>query len=64
MHRSLFHYDLPQELIARHPPNRRSASRLLVVDGPTGRCRHHQFPDLLERTRANAGDGGQSRAST
>ncbi len=48
MHRSLFHYDLPQELIARHPPNRRSASRLLVVDGPTGRCRHHQFPDLLE----------------
>lgn len=43
-----FHFDLPDALIARHPLERRSASRLLVLDGPSGNLSHRQFPDLLE----------------
>lgn len=43
-----FHFDLPDELIARHPLAERSASRLLVLDGPSGEVAHRQFPDLLD----------------
>jgi S-adenosylmethionine:tRNA ribosyltransferase-isomerase len=32
-----FAYDLPAELIAQEPPPERSAGRMLVVDGPSGR---------------------------
>lgn len=45
-----FDYDLPPELIAQHPLERRDASRLLVLDRTTGAFRHHRFaelPDLL-----------------
>ena len=42
-----FHFDLPDELIARYPLAERSASRLLCLDGPTGECQHRQFRDLL-----------------
>lgn len=31
-----FQFDLPDSLIARHPLAERRASRLLVLDGPTG----------------------------
>jgi S-adenosylmethionine:tRNA ribosyltransferase-isomerase len=48
MRRELFHYDLPPELIATHPPQRRGDSRLLELDGPSGALSHHQFPDLLQ----------------
>lgn len=48
MRRALFHYDLPSQLIAGHPPARRRDSRLLVLDGPSGRCAHRRFPELLE----------------
>ena len=37
-----FDYDLPDELIARHPLPERTASRLLHIDGP-----HKQFTDRL-----------------
>lgn len=43
-------YDLPPELIAQQPAARRDASRLLVLERETGRCRHETFanlPDLL-----------------
>ncbi|MCQ4346164.1 tRNA preQ1(34) S-adenosylmethionine ribosyltransferase-isomerase QueA [Pseudomonas stutzeri] len=42
-----FHFELPDELIARHPLAERRASRLLVLDGPSGQLSHRQFPDLL-----------------
>jgi S-adenosylmethionine:tRNA ribosyltransferase-isomerase len=43
-----FHFDLPESLIARHPLPERRASRLLVLDGPTGALEHRRFGDLLE----------------
>jgi S-adenosylmethionine:tRNA ribosyltransferase-isomerase len=41
-----FDYDLPQELIAQEPPAERGASRLLHLDGATGRLADLQFRDL------------------
>lgn len=51
MNVSDFHFDLPDELIARYPLRERSASRLLCLDGTTGDTEHRVFselPDLLE----------------
>lgn len=48
MQRADFHFDLPQELIARYPSEVRSDCRLLCVDGSSGQFSHHQFPDLVE----------------
>jgi S-adenosylmethionine:tRNA ribosyltransferase-isomerase len=39
-------YDLPPELIAQHPAERRDESRLLVYDRAAGRPRHRRFGDL------------------
>jgi S-adenosylmethionine:tRNA ribosyltransferase-isomerase len=39
-------YDLPPELIAQHPAERRDASRLLVWDRVTRKMRHRIFSDL------------------
>jgi S-adenosylmethionine:tRNA ribosyltransferase-isomerase len=39
-------YELPQELIAQHPLERRDYSRLLVHDRTTGETRHRRFDDL------------------
>ena len=44
-------YDLPPELIAQHPADRRDESRLLVFERRTGSVRHRVFrdlPDLLQ----------------
>jgi S-adenosylmethionine:tRNA ribosyltransferase-isomerase len=46
MRRTDFHYDLPDELIAQAPLGDRSASRLLVVDGPAGTWRDARFREL------------------
>ncbi len=51
MKTSDFHYDLPEELIAQHPPKRRDESRLLVLERQTGRLFDRKFPDLLEYLR-------------
>lgn len=51
MNVSDFHFDLPDELIARYPLKERSASRLLCLDGITGDTTHRLFthlPDLLQ----------------
>jgi S-adenosylmethionine:tRNA ribosyltransferase-isomerase len=39
-------YDLPAELIAQHPAERRDASRLLVYDRRSGETRHRVFAEL------------------
>jgi S-adenosylmethionine:tRNA ribosyltransferase-isomerase len=46
MQRSDFRYHLPPELIAQHPLPERSASRLLVLEGPSRRYIDRQFTDL------------------
>ncbi|MEA3149399.1 MAG: S-adenosylmethionine:tRNA ribosyltransferase-isomerase [Gammaproteobacteria bacterium] len=46
MRRTDFHFELPKELIAQRPAEERSASRLLVVDGATGRQTDSAFKDL------------------
>lgn len=46
-----FQFDLPDELIARYPLPERRASRLLVLDGPSGAIAHKQFTDLLDYLR-------------
>lgn len=43
-----FHFDLPNELIARHPAEKRTGSRLLCVDGDSGAIVHRGFAELLE----------------
>lgn len=41
-----FYYDLPPELIAQTPIQRRDASRLLTLNKATGETGHHHFYDL------------------
>nr|HML38694.1 S-adenosylmethionine:tRNA ribosyltransferase-isomerase [Bacillota bacterium] len=48
MHINDFDYDLPEELIAQHPADKRDESRLLVVDRKTGRLEHRHFYNILE----------------
>ena len=48
MHRQLFHYDLPESLIAAEPAAERTGSRLLCLDGESGELVHSLFPDLLD----------------
>jgi S-adenosylmethionine:tRNA ribosyltransferase-isomerase len=47
-----FHFDLPEELIAQHPPAERGASRMLVLDRETDAVRDAMFRDLPEYLRA------------
>lgn len=46
-----FNYELPDELIARYPLAKRSASRLLCLE--RGTISHRQFTDLLELIQPN-----------
>lgn len=43
-----FHFDLPDELIARYPQPERTASRLLQLNGNTGAVKDGSFKDVLE----------------
>jgi len=45
---SEFKFDLPLDLIAQHPSNRRDESRLMVVDRKTGVIEHKMFKDVLD----------------
>ncbi|MFC3025019.1 tRNA preQ1(34) S-adenosylmethionine ribosyltransferase-isomerase QueA [Vibrio zhugei] len=47
MHVSDFHFDLPDELIARYPKEERTASRLLQLDGNSGELVDGTFKDVL-----------------
>jgi S-adenosylmethionine:tRNA ribosyltransferase-isomerase len=48
METSALEYDLPPELIAQRPVERRDESRLLVYDRATGEVRHRRFSELPE----------------
>ena len=43
-----FDYDLPRELIAQHPAERRDESRLLVLDRRADALEHRRFRDLAD----------------
>lgn len=42
-----FYFDLPEELIAQHPLEKRDVSRLMVVDKKTGKIEHKIFKDIV-----------------
>lgn len=48
MKTSDFDYNLPEELIAQTPIEKRDASRLMVVDRDTKKIEHRHFYDLIE----------------
>ncbi|WP_280568308.1 tRNA preQ1(34) S-adenosylmethionine ribosyltransferase-isomerase QueA [Chromohalobacter sp. 296-RDG] len=54
MQRADFHFDLPDELIARYPSETRSDCRLLCLDDESGEVQHRRFTDLL--TQLEPGD--------
>ncbi len=47
-----FFYDLPEELIAQHPMEKRDSSRMMVLDRKSGEIAHRHFFDLPEYLRA------------
>ena len=51
MNVSDFYYDLPEELIAQKPADKRDACRLLVIHRNTGQLEHRHFSDILEYLR-------------
>ncbi len=48
MQLSDFHYHIPEELIAAHPPTVRGEARLLVLDRATGDITDRQYPDVVD----------------
>ena len=47
-----FDYELPEELIAQKPADKRDGSRLLVVHRDTGKIEHRHFYDILDYLKA------------
>ena len=43
-----FDYELPQELIAQTPIEKRDESRLMILNRETGEIGHHHFHDILD----------------
>ena len=50
-----FHYDLPEELIAQHPSEKRDEARLMVLDREKQTVEHRIFRDITEYL--HEGDG-------
>ena len=46
-----FNFDLPDELVAQYPVEKRDSSRLLVLDRATGERKHRFFSDLVDEIR-------------
>jgi len=53
MQLSDFHYDLPDELIARYPLPSRSTSRLLRLQKNSSQISHHQFFNIVDFLKPN-----------
>ena len=47
-----FYYDLPEELIAQTPMEKRDHSRLMCIDRKSGEIAHKRFYDILDELRA------------
>ena len=45
---SLFDYDLPEELVARYPAEKRDGSRMMVLDRNTGVAECKMFPSIID----------------
>ena len=43
-----FYYELPEELIAQHPLEKRDESRLMVLDRKTHKIEHKHFYDIID----------------
>ena len=52
LHARDYHYDLPDERIARRPASPRESCRLMVINRATGAIAHRRFTDLHEYLRA------------
>ncbi len=48
MKTSDFYYDLPKELIAQHPAEKRDNSRLMVIGRKDGKIKHKHFYDIVD----------------
>ena len=48
MKTSDFNYELPEELIAQTPSEKRDESRLMLLDKTTGETEHHRFYELVD----------------
>ena len=48
MKKSDFYYDLPEELIAQEPKEKRDHSRMMVLERTTGKISHKHFYDIIE----------------
>ncbi|MBO1256511.1 tRNA preQ1(34) S-adenosylmethionine ribosyltransferase-isomerase QueA [Alteromonas sp. 5E99-2] len=48
MNLSDFYFELPETLIAKHPTESRTASRLLTLNGKNGEVAHKQFTDAID----------------
>lgn len=45
---SQFNFELPEDLVAKYPSERRDESRLMVVHKDSGKIEHKQFKDVLD----------------
>ena len=43
-----FYFDLPEDLIAQHPLEKRDESKLMVLDKNTGEIKHKVFKDIID----------------
>ena len=48
MKKTDFDFELPQELIAQTPLDKRDESRLLYLSRESGECKHHHFYELTD----------------
>ena len=49
--KSSYWYDLPAEFIAQHPKDKRSESRMLVLDKVSGKVAHEKFSNIIEHLK-------------
>jgi len=45
---SQYKYNLPEELIAKYPADKRDESKLMVIDRSTGKIEHQVFRDVID----------------
>lgn len=58
-----FNYNLPEELIAQHPYDKRDEARLMVLDKTTQKMEHKVFKDVIEYLKARRLSGNQQYQS-